>query len=223
MQKASALFSTQDRDAIAKAIGDAEQATAGEIVPVVATASGRYDRAEDLFGVLTATVALAIAWWLWPASQAQWSSEVSSGPGLVAALVIVWLGFLLGATLATRLPVLRLPFVSKNEMRDEVERRALECFQRFRLRATKGGTGILIYVSLHERMVRVVGDDGIASKLSQSDWDGIRDGLIRDLAAQRPTQGLVTAIQASGALLAQHFPIQADDQNELGNELHLID
>ena len=37
---------------IEAAIGEAEQKTAGEIVPVVATASGRYDRGEDLFGLV---------------------------------------------------------------------------------------------------------------------------------------------------------------------------
>jgi putative membrane protein len=108
-------------------------------------------------------------------------------------------------------------------MREEVERRALECFQRFRVRATAGGTGILIYVSLYERMVRVVGDDGIAGKLGQADWDGVRDVLIDGLKAGRPTAGLVAAIQASGKLLEQHFPIQPDDEDELSNELHLVD
>lgn len=223
MTKASAWFSQQDREAITAAIGEAEKTTAGEIVPVIATASGRYDRAEDLVGGLFASVALVLAWWLWPTSQVDWSGVGISGPGLVGSLLTVWIGFVLGAVIATRLPVLRLPFIGKQEMLDEVERRAMESFHRYRVRATAGGTGILIYVSLYERMVRVVGDDVIAEKLSQSDWDGVRDILIEGLAANRATDGLVAAIRASGALLEQHFPIQSDDQNELSNELHLID
>jgi putative membrane protein len=223
MRKASAWFSQQDREAITAAIGEAEKTTAGEIVPVIATASGRYDRAEDLVGVIFASVALVLAWWLWPISQADWSGDWNSGPGLVGSLLTVWIGFVLGTVTATKLPALRMPFIGKPEMLDEVERRAMESFHRYRVRATAGGTGILVYVSLYERMVRVVGDDVIAEKLSQSDWDGVRDALIDGLAASRPTDGLVAAIRASGALLEQHFPIQPEDQNELSNELHLID
>ena len=223
MTKASALFSPADRETIAAAIAEAERATAGEIVPVVATASGRYERAEDLVGVIIASLALVLAWWLWPASEAAWAGAPSSGPGIVALLLIVWLGFVVGAVAATYLPALRLPLIARQEMLEEVERRAMESFHRYRVRSTAGGTGILIYVSLYEHMVRVVGDDGIAAKLSQSDWDGVRDALLDGLRAGKATEGLVTAIKASGALLAEHFPIQPDDRNELANELHLID
>lgn len=76
--------------------------------------------------------------------------------GLAAVIAIIVAGFLVGATLATRFPVLRLPFIPPGEMRHEVERRALEVFQRYRIRTTRGGTGVLIYVSLYEHMVRVV-------------------------------------------------------------------
>lgn len=223
MTKASALFSPADRETIAAAITEAERSTAGEIVPVVATVSGRYDRAEDLVGVITASVALVVAWWLWPTGEVAWTGERSSGPGLVALLLIVWAGFLAGAVAATFLPALRLPFIARKEMLEEVERRAMESFQRYRIRKTAGATGILIYVSLYERMVRVVGDDGITAKLGQSDWDGVRDALVDGLKAGRPTEGLVGAIEASGRLLAEHFPIQPDDRDELTNELRLID
>ena len=45
-----------------KALGEAEEKTSGEIVPVVATVSGRYDRAEDLFGLVLAAIALVVSW-----------------------------------------------------------------------------------------------------------------------------------------------------------------
>ena len=55
----------------------------------------------------------------------------------------------------------------------EVERRALETFQRHRVRTTAGGTGVLIYVSLYVRLVWVVGDEAVAQKISQADWEAI--------------------------------------------------
>ena len=62
MKRASQFFSDTDRQAIEAAVAAAEQRTSAEIIPVVATASGRYDRAEDLFGVIVALVALSVAW-----------------------------------------------------------------------------------------------------------------------------------------------------------------
>ena len=46
-------FSDEQRRAVAQAVAEAEGKTSAEIVPVVATASGRYDRAEDIVGLWT--------------------------------------------------------------------------------------------------------------------------------------------------------------------------
>ena len=62
MVKASERFTLEDRGAIAKAVAAAEKRTAGEIVPVVATTSDRYDRAEDTFGLWLAIVVIAVVW-----------------------------------------------------------------------------------------------------------------------------------------------------------------
>ena len=61
VKRASRLFNQEERLAITTAVFEAEVETAGEIVPVVATSSGRYDRAEDLFGVAFVLVALTLA------------------------------------------------------------------------------------------------------------------------------------------------------------------
>jgi putative membrane protein len=91
------------------------------------------------------------------------------------------------------------------------------------LRKTQEGTGILIYISLHERMVRILGDDSISAKLTQDDWNGVRDTIIEGIRSKRPADGLKEAILKCGELLAQHFPIRPDDANELSNEIHIVD
>lgn len=224
MKKASALFGPEDRERVKAAVAQAESATSGEILPVVATASGRYDRAEDVVGVLTALVLLGAAWRpLISAAQGGWGGGVDTAIGLGGALLIVAVGFVGGAALATAFPALRAPFIPSNEMRAEVERRALEQFQRRRVRGTARGTGVLIYVSLCERMVRVVGDDAIAAKITQQDWDGISQAVVEGMKGGRPADGLIEAIRRAGERLAQHFPISPGDVNELSNELTLID
>lgn len=224
MTTASALFPATDRERVKSAVAQAEAATSGEIVPVAASVSGRYDRAEDVVGLLTALVLLAVAWRpLMAAAQGGWGGGVDATLGLGGALLAVVIGFVAGAAAATGFPALRAPFVPKAEMREEVERRALEQFQRRRVRGTQAGTGVLIYVSIYERMVRVVGDDAIAAKITQQDWDGISQAVVDGMKAGKPADGLIEAIRRAGELLARHFPIQPGDVNELSNELTLID
>jgi putative membrane protein len=226
MKPASEFFSEDEQRTIASAVTEAERATAGEIVPVVATASGRYDRAEDLCGVTVALAALALAWILLQDIRpvaGDWSSGPTLALGLVPLLLVVAGGFVGGTVAATLLPVLRLPFLTEREMREEVERSAAEAFYRFRVRRTAGGTGILLYVSLYEHMVRVLGDDAVSKKLSQKDWDMVRDLIVEGIRANRPAEGLSRGILKCGELLSRHFPLQPGDVNQIGNELHLID
>ncbi len=224
MLKASTVFSDQDRRRVEAAVVDAERTTCGEIVPVVATVSGRYDRAEDLFGLLSGLFALAVVWAVFQGvSQVPWANGHAPTLGLVPIIVTVAGGFVLGAALATRLPLLRLPLIPRSEMREEVERGAREAFQRRRIRSTAGGTGVLIYVSLYERMVRVLGDDAVAARLSPEDWQGVCDLVVQGMKNRRAAEGLEEGIRKAGELLARDFPIQPGDVNELANKLVLLD
>jgi putative membrane protein len=224
MKSASALFNTQDRESVAAAIAEAERITTGEIVPVVATVSGRYDRAEDLFGLVFGVVALSIAWLLFQdTTQTAWSATPTPvlGLGVIAGILIV--GFLVGAVLATYIPVLRLPFISRTEMLEEVERRALETFQRVRIRDTASGTGVLIYVSLYERVVKVIGDDAAAATLPMEALEEICALVVDGLKQGQPAVGLAQAVKKTGELLAPNLPPTLSDTNELANQLIIID
>ncbi len=226
MKRASQLFSEEDRKVIAAAVTEAERRTSGEIVPVVATASGRYDRAEDLFGVAVALLAMALVWIFFqdirPATGG-WALGQTLALGLLPLVLIVAGGFVLGTMAATILPILALPFVTEKEKREEVERSAAEAFHRFRLRKTAAGTGILLYVSLYERMVRVLGDDAISDKLNQKDWQAVRDLVIAGFRSNRPAEGLSQGVLKCGELLSRYFPLQPGDVNEIRNELRVID
>jgi putative membrane protein len=226
VKRASQLFSETDRRNVRAAVEEAERQTAGEIVPVVATVSGRYDRAEDLFGLIIALAAVSTAWYSHQGIRIEagaWAARYTLGFGLAAVLLVFVAGFLAGAVAASYFPLLRLPFIGSGEMRAEVERGAAAAFQRCRVRGTAGGTGILIYVSLYERMVRVLGDDAIDAVVSQADWQAVCDLVVDGLRRGAAAQGLADGIRKSGELLGRHFPIQPGDRNELSNELYLID
>jgi putative membrane protein len=226
MRRASDFISDDERKLVEEAVALAELRTSGEIVPVVATASGRYDRAEDLFGVLV-SLGLVAACWLplqrLAAMEGAWGARYTWLLGLVPVLLLVLVGFLAGAVLATVVPSLRLPFISRAEIEAEVDRAARAAFHEFRVRRTDEATGILVYLSLFERTVRVLGDDAINEKLEPEQWTEVCDLVVAGIRGKRPAQGLTEAILKCGDLLAEHFPIQPGDRNEIGNELRLID
>ena len=220
--KASELFSEADRDAIKQAIVQAEENTSGEIIPVIASASGRYDRAEDIFGLLFSLLCVAIGWILFHNNDptVDWSSFNFD---LTAILLTIFLSFIIGVLLTHLCPTLRLPFITKKEMEEELDRAAAAAFQYNRLRNTEDSTGILIYISLYEHQVKVIGDDGISTKLTHPDWQHICDAIIKDFKQKQYTNGIVEGINLSGKLLAEHFPIKEGDKDELANELVVID
>ncbi len=81
----------------------------------------------------------------------------------------------------------------------------------------------MIYISLYERMVRVVGDDAISEKLGQEDWEDVCQSVLSGMKSGNAATALNEAILKCGVLLSQHFPNDPDDQNELANELKIID
>ena len=126
MKRASSQFTAEDRERIAAAVRAAEAKTSAEIVPAVATASGRYDRAEDIAGLWLGAL-LLVGVWLWMpwrrSEEGTWDLSWAQLqlPAMLTALIG---GFILGAVVASRWAGLRRLFTSRQEMRDEVAARA---------------------------------------------------------------------------------------------------
>ena len=225
-RRASDLFTEDDKKAIALAVATAEDRTSGEIIPVVATSSGGYERAEGVVGLIAGLIALSVSWLVFqdvsqPAGS--WGNDATIAFGLIPILVITAAGFVAGSLLSRRLALLREPFVSRKDMTQQVERSAADAYQRFRVSRTAESTGIVLYISVNERMVSVVGDGAITEKLAKEDWEDVRDLILDGLKARRPVEGLCAAIARSGDILAQHFPLKPGDVNELRDELRLVD
>jgi putative membrane protein len=226
MQGARDFFTSDERERIGKAVREAEKQTSGEIVPVVATSSGRYERAEDLGGILFSLAALTACWLRFQRVlpvQGDWSHGYRLTLGLGSLLLIVIAGFMLGVAVTSRVAWLKRLLATHRQMRREAERGAEEAFARFRVARTVGGTGILLYVSLFERMVCVLGDAPIGAKLDQEIWNKIHATITDGIRRKRPADAFCQAIARCGELLSQHFPRCAGDVNKLDSELRIID
>ena len=101
-------------------------------------------------------------------------------------------------------------------------RRAKQAFYEYRISHTKGGTGVLIFISLFERMVVILGDRAISSKFKEEDFEEVKSTILSEFRKGNYTEGLVKGIERLGEKLAEHFPIQEGDENELPNQLEII-
>lgn len=225
MRQASECFSDEQRQAIARAVGEAEAGTAAEIVPVVATRSGRYDRAEDTAGVFLGLALLAAAWCAFQGLDpdgGDWGRSPTRFelPAMIAAFLV---GFVLGAVVAARVGVLGRLFTPRAQTAQEVEARARAVFFDQRVHHTAGGSGVLLYLSLHERTASVLGDEAVLERLGQAALDEACGLLVTGMRGGDPTSALLGAIRAVGAHLARVLPREAGDRNEIGDALVTID
>lgn len=119
--------------------------------------------------------------------------------------------------------IVRAESGTSGEIRVHVESRARKdamtaarfWFARLGMDRTEERNGVLIYVAVADRAFAVVGDEGIHGKVGEAGWSALRDAMAARFRAAEFAEGLVGAIETSGAWLAEHFPRKGDDVNEL--------
>ena len=221
---ASRLFSDADRRAIADAVRAAERTTSGEIVPVVASTSDTYERAEDLVGLAVAGLAFTLTWWLGQRLvPGDWDVEHELALQVPLLLGVLLAGWWLGVLLARFSPWLKRLFLLRRVAKARVLIAAHHAFDALHVKRTAAATGVVIYVSLFERQVCVCADRAVAQKVGEAEWVRACTMLIEALRAGQPREGFVAAIQHVGTVLAAHFPAVPGDRNELANELRILD
>lgn len=218
MKNVSKMFSQTDLTRIQEAVKDAEGKTSGEIVPFVVEMSDTYEVAEWRSGVLAAVIALGAF-----AAVRQFTDAWLPLDFLEMTLVVM-LASATGALVTHFVPALQRLFAGTHLMKLRVHQRATQAFVSEEVFATRDRTGILIFLSLLERTVLVLGDSGINAKVQQSDWDRIVELLVSAVKAGRPTDGFVEAIRESGKLLERHgIERRPDDKDELRDNLRMRD
>ena len=220
---ASQLFSAEDRKSISAAVAEAEKKTSAEIVPVVATTSDRYERAEDLVGLGTALTAVAATWTQFQRLPTDWDGHPEITLHLPYVLCIFAAGWALGVVLAKAIPGLKRMAISRKTSLARVLIAAHHAFESLHADTTAGATGVVIYVSLFERRVCVWADRSISEKIPESEWKDACETLTRGLKDGKARDGFIDAIRKLGDVLAKPFPIQPKDVNELSNELRILD
>jgi uncharacterized membrane protein len=102
--------------------------------------------------------------------------------------------------------------------------RALMLFSKLRVWDTEHNNGVLLYVNLADRAVEIVADRGIAAKVPRAQWQAICHAARDHFRRSQREAGILAAIQAIGAVLAEHFPLAPGESrsNELPDQPVLL-
>jgi uncharacterized membrane protein len=100
--------------------------------------------------------------------------------------------------------------------------RALEVFSHLGVWDTEANNGVLIYVLLADHDVEILADRGIASRVSQEEWETVCREIEAHYREGRFAQGSVAGVRGVGRLLEKHFPGRGPDANELPNQPVLL-
>ena len=201
-----AFLTERERQQIAAAIAAAEHRTQGELVTVITRCSDDYRYIPLLWAALLALLVPGVL-----------SVFENPLPGDMAYLAQICT-FLGAAALFNWLP-LKMRLIPGNVKSLRAHRLAREQFFLQNLHMTRERTGVLLFVSVAERYVEIIADQGINEVVAEEAWQSIVNGFTGRVRKRQVAEGFLTAIDACGELLADHFPATDDNRNELPNHL----
>jgi putative membrane protein len=216
-----------DHARVSAAVTEAELATDGEIVAVVAGRSDAYHDVALHWTVLAMLLVLALL--AWQPAPVEWLhahlidawSETPPRWYLTFALILMAVTFLV-ARVILALDALRIALTPGATKSRRVNRRALTLFRAAAEKRTKASTGVLLYLSLAEHRAEIIADESIHSKVAAEVWGEAMAALILAVKDDRPGDGLAEAVAHIGKVLAEHFPRSEGDTNELPDRLIVL-
>jgi putative membrane protein len=203
------LSSEADVKLVTERVAAAELRTAGEIVIAVARRSAEYGRERAFVSwVVTLLVALLVYHFL-PQLPEIW---VLCGQAPFA-LAAWWL---------SGLPVLLRHWVPRAVQDSAVHSRAQQLFLELGVTETRQRSGVLLLLSESERRVELLADRGIHERVGSERWQALVQAVSAAIRQGQAAQGVGAAVDSIGEALAQHFPREADDTNELPDAVRRI-
>lgn len=233
--KASELFSPEDKECIANSIKKAEAETSGEIAVMVLDSSDSYIEAET-FGAFILSGFFSLLFELIKSSvigfEPGWESgsmnfpynffiEAAKNASIWTYIPMVFILYFIFKFILSKLPEIKILFISGKRIEETVRERAVRAFYEKELYKTKDETGILIFISLLEHRVWILGDRGINAKIAPDFWKNIASDLSAGIREKEHGKSVCQAILKCGEELSGYFPLKKDDINELTDEVIL--
>jgi uncharacterized membrane protein len=106
-----------------------------------------------------------------------------------------------------------------NRCKEDVMDRAAWWFEKLKLHRTEQRNGVLFYLAVKDKKFAILGDAGINKATPDDFWDHIKERMTEHFLKGEFAVGLSKGILLAGEALRTHFPHQADDVNELTDEI----
>lgn len=201
------FFDDDGKTALGKAVAAFEALTAVELVIAVRPRSGDYPGPGILVGCACALLTTAFLLYGEPEFDLHWFL-------LLPAVVGLSTGY------AANSPALQWLFTRAATREARVLQAARATFVEKGVADTRGRTGVLLYVSLVERVALVLADVGVRDVIPAKSWDPAVAAITGAVARGAKATELVAPIAALARLAGHHLPRAADDVNELPDEVH---
>lgn len=202
------LLDKNAQETLSQTIGEQEKRTDAELVTVLARQADDYRYVTLLWAALLSLLVpvalLFLPVWLTP----------------FEGLLLQW-GVLLVLAVLFRLKPVQFRVVPRRLQRMRAAGLARQAFLEQGLHRTRGGTGLMIFVSEAEHYVEILADQGIARHVDDSEWQTIVDAFIARVKAGRVAEGFQECVAACGDKLATHVPA-TEQKNELPNHLIML-
>ncbi len=191
-----------ESDRVAERVAEAERHTAGEIVVAVTRRSSDYGAERALFSLIWTLAWALVAYFSLPQLPELWL--------IYAELPLALLGWWLSGR-----PAVVRRWVPRLTQRAAVHARAQQLFLEQGVTETRQRSGVLLFFSEAERRMELLADRGIHERVGAEVWQSLVSSVTTAIHDGHAADGVCAAIDSIGKSLAQHFPPEADDINEL--------
>jgi len=202
------IISNKDKELIKKLISQAESKTQSELVPMIVHHSDVYPAAH-----FRAAIIISFLF-----SLALYFSALS----IINPIYFLWIqlpglyvGYLLG-----HIPFIKRVLITKEEIEKEVTEHAYQSFFHHNLHLTQNHNGVLLFVSVMEKKIKIIADVGISKKIDQKIWEEIIFQFAQKIKEGQFIEGLTESIQAVSNVLETYAPADGSPKaNEIKNDL----
>ena len=207
LYRATDVLSESDLERVHESITAAEKKTVGEIVPIVVERSDAHPGSLWLAAVIFVLLGSALfgTWLPWDRPVCVLLAQIALGAA--------------GYFTARALPDFQRLFVRESRATEMAEEQAFQEFYRYGLHKTQAQTGVLIFVSLFERRVTVLADEGVDAHVEAEQWASTDQAVLEGIAGGSLRDGLIAGIESAAAVLEEHFPWEEGDRNEIPDRL----
>jgi uncharacterized membrane protein len=107
----------------------------------------------------------------------------------------------------------------ENTCKTEPVKRAIEVFEKLAMHQTEQRNGVLFYLAVKDKKFAIIGDQGINDLVGNDFWEEVKTEMGNQFKLSQFSIGLCKGIEMAGEKLKFHFPYQANDVNELSNDI----